>query len=93
MTDHNYPLNQILEEADKLLANPNVSVYQKFTCAGCGNRLTIEEPNTFYTSGKCDKCEAITDIKKGRLQFSGDRWLDSQSPSARCLKYSKRRFP
>jgi hypothetical protein len=69
MTDHNYPMDDILTEVNKVLENPNVSVYQKFTCAGCGNRLTIEEPNTFYTSGKCDKCEAITDIKKDGYNF------------------------
>jgi len=35
---------------------------KKFTCASCGNRLTIEVPNVFYTTGSCDKCDHITDI-------------------------------
>jgi hypothetical protein len=69
MTDHNYPMDDILTEVNKVLENPNVNVFQKFTCAGCGNRLTIEEPNTFYTSGKCDACGHITDIKKDGCNF------------------------
>jgi hypothetical protein len=92
MTDHNYPMDDILTEVNKVLENPNVNVFQKFTCAGCGNRLTIEEPNTFYTSGKCDACGHITDIKKGRLQFLGHRWIDPQPRTTRCLKYSKPHF-
>jgi hypothetical protein len=57
-----YPLDEILAEADRLIAQ-GAKVYQKFTCAGCGQRLTIEEPNVFYKSGTCDKCNVITTIK------------------------------
>ena len=38
--------------------------YQKFTCSGCGQRLTIETPNHFHMQGSCDRCSTITDIKK-----------------------------
>jgi hypothetical protein len=38
-------------------------VHQKFTCSGCGNRLTIEEPNVFHRTGTCDRCHAVTDIE------------------------------
>jgi predicted RNA-binding Zn-ribbon protein involved in translation (DUF1610 family) len=64
MTSDNHPFDFVLDEANKLLENPNVNLYQKFTCIGCGNRLTMEEPNTFYTSGTCDKCGTLTDIRK-----------------------------
>jgi PHP family Zn ribbon phosphoesterase len=65
-----HPFNDILEAVDKLIAgNPNVDTYQKFTCENCKNRLTMEEPNTFYTAGICDKCGHTTDIKKNGCNF------------------------
>jgi hypothetical protein len=45
------------------------TVYQKFTCIGCGNRLTIETPNTFHQSGTCNACPAVTDIQKNGCNF------------------------
>jgi hypothetical protein len=40
-------------------------VHQRFACEACGNdTLGIEEPNTFYTTGSCDKCGHITDLQK-----------------------------
>ena len=45
-------------------------VYQKVTCAGCGQRLTIEEPGVVYRTIRCDGdeskpgCGHITDCTK-----------------------------
>lgn len=61
MTD--FPWDDVIKKAEKL-AQDGIDVYQKFTCAGCGQRLTIEVPNHFYETGTCDKCPAVTDIKK-----------------------------
>ena len=36
--------------------------YQKYTCANCGERKTMEEPNILYTKGKCESCGYVTDI-------------------------------
>ena len=63
------PFDRVVEEANSLLKNPNVTIHQKFTCSSCGNRLTMEEPNTFYTTGTCDKCGTITDIRKKGCDF------------------------
>lgn len=64
MTEHNdFPFNEVVAKAYSL-KQQGFHVYQKFTCRGCGQRLTIEEPNVFYTTGSCDKCPAITDIEK-----------------------------
>lgn len=37
--------------------------FQKFTCANCGQRLTIDSPNRLYTKGSCDKCGHVTNIE------------------------------
>lgn len=55
------PLMAIVAEVEKHAAAGRLC-FQKFTCAGCGQRLTIEEPNRFYTEGTCDRCGALTNI-------------------------------
>jgi hypothetical protein len=71
MNNNDYPFTQVLEEADKLIESGNglVKLYQKFTCESCKGRLTMEEPNTFYTSGKCDRCGSVTNIKKNGCNY------------------------
>ncbi len=58
-----YPIEEIDAAVSRHIANGH-EVFQKFTCIGCGERLTVEEANRFYTSGTCDKCGVVTDIKK-----------------------------
>lgn len=58
-----YPLQECAEEADALIAAGG-TIYQKWTCAHCGARQTMTEPNTLYTSGKCEECNEITQIKE-----------------------------
>ena len=36
--------------------------FQKFSCSGCGQRLTMDRPDTLYTKGVCDRCPEVTDI-------------------------------
>jgi hypothetical protein len=55
--------------------NDGWTVYQKFTCENCGQRLTIHEPNVFYAAGTCDKCNHVTDIAK-----NGCNYLLSSTP-------------
>jgi hypothetical protein len=60
---NDYPFDEVAAAAEKL-ANAGHKIHQKFTCAGCGQRLTIEEPNVFYTEGTCDQCPAVTNIRE-----------------------------
>jgi len=57
-----YPLEECVKQADKLIAN-GATAYQKWSCNHCGARQTMTEPNTFYTSGKCEECKKITLIE------------------------------
>jgi len=57
-----FPFDDVAKTAREWIEKGG-TVYQKFTCDGCGKRLTIDEPNKFYTKGRCDSCPAITDIR------------------------------
>lgn len=64
----NHPL-EICRKAAEEKMNDGWIVYQKFTCAKCGQRLTIGVPNVFYATGTCDKCNHITDIAKDGCNY------------------------
>ena len=61
MADH--PWMEVLDSA-KAMIELGCEVYQKFTCEKCKSHQTIDEPNKFYTSGKCEECGHITDLVK-----------------------------
>jgi hypothetical protein len=63
MMFRDYPFADCATKAEAL-ANAGHEVFQKFTCDGCGSRLTIDEPNVFHETGTCDKCRVVTDIKR-----------------------------
>jgi hypothetical protein len=60
---NDYPLEECADAAGELIEQGH-EVYQKFTCEKCGSRQTCDVPNVFYTSGKCEECSHITDMKK-----------------------------
>ena len=68
MSNKDFPWHEVAKKAEAL-AKSGVDVYQKFTCSGCGQRLTMDVPNHFYEEGTCDKCPAVTDIKKQGCNF------------------------
>lgn len=57
-----YPLHECVRVAGSLIES-GATVHQKFTCRHCGSRQTMEEPNKFYTSGRCEECSEVTDIR------------------------------
>jgi hypothetical protein len=59
----NYPLHEILTEADRLIGE-GWMLFQKFSCDKCMARLTMDAPNTFWTEASCDKCGHVTNIMK-----------------------------
>ena len=63
MKYNDYPFEECCKAA-RLLVARGADVYQKFTCAGCGQRLTIDVPNKFHKKGTCDRCAVVTDIEK-----------------------------
>lgn len=59
-SDH--PFSEVVATAEEVIEKGG-SVFQKFTCSSCGERLAMDVPNVFYKTGTCDKCGATTDIE------------------------------
>jgi hypothetical protein len=79
MTDH--PFDECVVAAVQLCEEGS-DVYQKYTCAHCGSRLSMEEPNKFWDYGSCDKCEPekVTDIRKHGMNYMIVMGSDSGAP-------------
>lgn len=59
-TDYNdFPFEEVARAAEQLVAQ-GATVYQKWTCIYCGERLAMDRPNVFYTEGRCEHCGNIT---------------------------------
>lgn len=58
-----HPFYDVCARADKLIQG-GATLFQKFSCVNCGNRLTMPDPNVFYKLGTCDKCDATTNIEE-----------------------------
>lgn len=58
-----FPFEAVVRKAAELM-DQGFEVHQKFTCAGCGNRLTMAQKNTFFEQGTCDHCDVMTDIRR-----------------------------
>jgi hypothetical protein len=65
---NDYPLHECAREAEKLIAK-GCDVYQKWTCAACGERVTANQPNHWTEQGHHEEkadgspCGHITDIR------------------------------
>jgi transcription elongation factor Elf1 len=60
MSDH--PFYECVDAASALIEK-GADVYQKFTCAKCGSRQTMEEKNKFFKTGRCEECGHVTDVE------------------------------
>jgi hypothetical protein len=60
---NDYPFNEVCRTAEEKMQQ-GFDVYQKFTCAKCGSRQTIDTPNIFHKLGRCEECKHITNIEK-----------------------------
>jgi hypothetical protein len=57
-----FPFEQVVKDAQRLVELGS-TVFQKFSCDGCGARQTMDIPNKFFTSGQCEVCLVVTDIR------------------------------
>lgn len=56
-----FPFDEVCKTADELAKRGGLC-YQKWTCGGCGQRLTAGTPNYFTKKGHCEHCGFITDL-------------------------------
>jgi hypothetical protein len=64
------PVATLIRRAqDKIWADKRNGMYThvlfKFTCENCGQRCTLEEPNTIFEEGECFECKHKTKIEFG----------------------------
>lgn len=64
-----YPFDEVAINALKKMGE-GWEVFQQFNCAKCGIKQTIEEPNKFFTKGKCEECQHISDLVKDGCNFA-----------------------
>jgi hypothetical protein len=64
MTVYNdYPIDECAEALAMHVAEGR-AFFQKWTCEGCGERVTGNTPNKLFTHGHCEECGHVTDIKR-----------------------------
>ena len=68
----NYPLEEIADAAEHILRTypRGTAIYQKWTCAGCGDRVTGNNPNEIHEQGHHEDCGHITDMRKTGCNYS-----------------------
>lgn len=68
MSQLDFPFLDVVAQARKHALDGHM-VHQKFTCGRCGSRQTMEKPNTFFTTGRCEECRFVTDIEARGCNF------------------------
>ena len=68
----NFPLKECDATLRRIMPtlSEGSAFYQKWTCAGCGARVTGNTPNKLFIAGHCDDCGHITDIIKTGCNYS-----------------------
>lgn len=58
-----YPIEECAAAAFEKVQR-GATIYQKWTCAHCGSRQTMDEPNKFFRAGICEECKGQSPIVK-----------------------------
>jgi hypothetical protein len=68
----NFPLQECDTALQRIMRDlPEGSAFfQKWTCGGCGARVTGNTPNKLFIGGHCEDCGHITDIRKSGCNYS-----------------------
>jgi len=73
---NDYPIEDCAERLSGMLGRGvQMRFYQKWTCAKCGERVTMSTPNKLFTAGRHEDCGHVTDI-----QVSGCNYLLTSEP-------------
>lgn len=59
-----YPLEECAREIVSHIWPKGGDFFQQWLCEHCGVKQTMEEKNKLFTSGQCEECGKITDIRK-----------------------------
>jgi hypothetical protein len=69
-----YPFRETVDKAHELIRrssqNSRVEIFQQWVCVGCGSKQTMEHPNTFFTQGRCEECDRLTNIEQDGCNYA-----------------------
>jgi hypothetical protein len=63
-THHDFPLEDLAEELENLVAE-GWTVFQKWTCRGCGERCISDEPNVIHRAMRHANCGTVSKVSVG----------------------------
>lgn len=63
MEYNDLPRAEAIQQAEEL-ARQGWTVHFKFTCANCGERVVLQDPNTLYERGECCICGHDTELER-----------------------------
>lgn len=63
-----HPFGEVVENAERKIKS-GWMIFQQFQCGGCKTKQTMEQPNSFFTSGLCEECGWTTDIVTDGCNF------------------------
>jgi len=73
----NFSLAECARGVEQILReNPGAAFYQKWTCGGCGERVTGNVPNKLFIEGHHEEradgspCGYVTDIRKAGCNYA-----------------------
>jgi len=76
------PVEEIAVQADAQIQK-GFTIWQKWTCAHCGSRQTMDEPNLLYRSGRCQNCDKVSVIAVCGFMLAGGDLVDDVAQSIR----------
>lgn len=68
-----FPREEIIKGAERVLRSHKpgtAEVHFKFTCANCGTRCTLQQPNSLPSHGECYQCGHETEITEGNYMVA-----------------------
>jgi transcription elongation factor Elf1 len=57
-----YPFDEVAIDAEERVRAGH-TIHQQFECEHCGVKQTMAEENQMFTTGKCEECGGITNIR------------------------------
>lgn len=82
MKQIDFPLIEVEETAKDVIAKGGF-IYQKWTCAGCGERVTGNVKNALFIKGHHEECGHVTD-----LLVTGCNYVAFMPANARSVQQS-----
>jgi hypothetical protein len=64
-----FPFAEIVASCERAIRDGNY-VVQKWTCGGCGRRISANNVNTVTEHGHCQHCNFVTHVKETGCNFA-----------------------